>query len=72
MSESVKQRLFYKKECDRTKTEKVIRDLVCYGVVIYAAVLWFLYVDANIKLANAEAQLISNQIATMEMQHAVN
>ena len=71
MSESVKQRLFYKKECDRTKTEKVIRDLVCYGVVIYAAVLWFLYVDANVKLANAEAQLIGNQIAAMEI-HAVN
>ena len=72
MSESVKQRLFYKKECDRTKTEKLIRDLVCYGVVIYAAVLWFLLVNANVNLANAQAQLISTQITAAQVQHAVN
>ena len=62
-------RLVYKKESERTRTEKLIRDLVMYGVVIYAAVLGFLVVNANVNLANAQAELISNSIQT---QHAVN
>ena len=66
MSESVKQRLFYKKECDRTKTEKLIRDIVCYGVVIYAAVMGYLLINANVNLANAQAELINNQIAAAQ------
>ena len=63
MTKEMKQRLFYKKESDRTPTEKLVRDVVCYGVVIYAAVLGFLLVNANVNLANAQAELISNQIA---------
>jgi hypothetical protein len=66
MKNTTKQKLFYKKECERTKTEKIIRDVVCYGVVIYAAILGFLLVDANANLANAQAQLISNQITATQ------
>jgi hypothetical protein len=62
-------RLVYKKESERTKTEKLVRDLCMYGVVIYAAVLGFLVVNANVNLANAQAEYISNSIVT---QHAVN
>ena len=69
MTKDLKKRLVYKKESERTRTEKLIRDLVCYGVVIYAAVLGFLVVNANVNLANAQAELISNSIHT---QHAVN
>lgn len=68
MAKDLKKRLVYKKESERTRTEKLIRDLVCYGVVIYAAVLGFLVVNANVNLANAQAELISNSIHT---QHAV-
>ena len=69
MAKDLKKKLVYKKESERTRTEKLIRDLVCYGVVIYAAVLGFLVVNANVNLANAQAELISNSIHT---QHAVN
>ena len=69
MAKERMKRLVYKKESERTRTEKLIRDLVCYGVVIYAAVLGFLVVNANVNLANAQAELISNSIHT---QHAVN
>lgn len=68
MAKERMKRLVYKKESERTRTEKLIRDLVCYGVVIYAAVLGFLVVNANVNLANAQAELISNSIHT---QHAV-
>ena len=69
MAKELKKKLVYKKESERTRTEKLIRDLVCYAVVIYAAVLGFLVVNANVNLANAQAELISNSIHT---QHAVN
>ena len=68
MAKERMKRLVYKKESERTRTEKLIRDLVCYGVVIYAAVLGFLVVNANVNLANAQTELISNSIHT---QHAV-
>ena len=70
MPKKVQKNLFYKKESERTKTEKLIRDLVCYGVVIYAAVLGFLLVNANVNLTNAQTQLVNSQIAA-QVQHAV-
>lgn len=69
MAKERMKRLVYKKESERTRTEKLVRDLVMYGVVIYAAVLGFLVVNANVNLANAQAELISNSIHT---QHAID
>ena len=66
MKKETKEQLFYKKECDRTKTEKLVRDIVCYGVVVYAAIMGFLLVDANAKLASAQAQLVSSQIMSQQ------
>ena len=37
MPKTTKRNLFYKKESCRTKKEKVCRDIVCYGVTIFAA-----------------------------------
>ena len=70
MAKDLRKRLVYKKESERTRTEKLIRDLVCYGVVIYAAVLGFLVVNANVNLANAQSEYISNSIHAQT--HAVN
>lgn len=50
-----KHNLLYKKESCRTKKEKFCRDIVCYGVTIFAAVMGFLFVSANASLAEAEA-----------------
>ena len=58
-----KQNLFYKKESCRSKREKVCRDIACYGVTIFAAVMGFLLVNANANLAEAEADAASNSIA---------
>lgn len=69
MPRETKKRFLFKEESERSKTEKLIRDLVCYGVVIYAAVMGFLVVNANVNLANAQAEYISNCIVT---QHAIN
>ena len=62
MPKTTKRNLFYKKESCRTKKEKVCRDIVCYWVTIFAAIMGFLLVDANINLANAESDAANNSI----------
>jgi len=62
MPKRAKRNLFYKRESERTHAEKVVRDVVCYGVTIFAAIMWFLFVNANISLANAESDFASNGI----------
>lgn len=62
MSKTTKRNLFYKKESCRTKKEKVCRDVVCYGVTIFAAIMGFLLVNANASLANAESDFASNSV----------
>lgn len=59
MPKTTKRNLFYKKESCRTKKEKVCRDIVCYGVTIFAAIMGFLLVNANTNLANAESDFAS-------------
>jgi len=63
MARATKEKLFYKKESKRTKTEKLCRDVACYGVTIFAAIMGFLLVDANISLANAESAAADTSIA---------
>ena len=62
MPKTTKGNLLYKKESCRTKKEKVCRDIVCYGVTIFAAVMWFLLVNANANLANAESDFASTNV----------
>ena len=62
MPKTTKRNLFYKKESCRTKKEKVCRDVVCYGVTIFAAIMGFLLVNANASLANAESDFASSSI----------
>lgn len=62
MPKTTKRNLFYKKESCRTKKEKVCRDVVCYGVTIFAAIMGFLLVEANANLADAESDFASNSV----------
>ena len=55
MKATTKQRLLHKKESERSRREKVCRDIACYGVTIFAALMGFLLIDANASLAEAEA-----------------
>lgn len=51
------------KNVDCCRRESIVRDVIAYLVVAYVAVLAFLLVDAKVKLANAQTELISNNIA---------
>jgi len=62
MKNTTKQKLFYKKESERTRKQKVCRDIACYGVTIFAALMGFLLVDANASLLEAEAEAADNSI----------
>ena len=64
MKHITKQKLIYKKEADRTKVEKIVRDVAFYGLVVYVAVLGFMLVDANIDLTNAQVDMVNNSIMT--------
>ena len=66
MPKRTKRNLLHKRESERTKSEKVVRDVVCYGVTIFAAVMWFLFVKANVDLANAESDFASNGITVAQ------
>ena len=66
MPKRTKRNLLYKREKERTHAEKVVRDVVCYGVTIFAAVMWFLFVNANVSLANAESDFASNSVEIMQ------
>ena len=68
MKNTTKQKLFYKKESERTRKQKVCRDIACYGVTIFAALMGFLLVDANASLLEAEADAAENSIVVI--QHA--
>ena len=63
MAKATKEKIFYKKEAKRTRKEKLCRDIACYGVTIFAALMGFLLVDANISLANAESAAANTTIA---------
>jgi len=58
--------LFYKKESERTKGEKLCRNIVFFGLAIFTAVMWFLLINANVNLANAESDYTSNQIVCLQ------
>ena len=66
MAKATKEKLFYKKESRRTRKEKLCRDIACYGVTIFAAIMGFLLVDANINLANAETTAADNGITVIQ------
>ena len=59
MRKEVKEKLVGKQE-----KGEFLKSLVPYVVVVYVATLGYLLVDANVKLANAQADLISNNIVT--------
>ena len=62
-AKKISKNLIYKKESERTKSEKLFRLIVCMGVVIYTAVLGYLLMNANANLAEAEATYSETQMA---------
>ena len=60
-----------KPENERTKTQKAIRDVAFFAVVIYAAVISFLYFDAESQIieldCEAHAAASSQAVAQMAL-----
>lgn len=67
MKKETKEKLIYKKESERTPTEKLIRDIACYVLVAYVATLAFFWVNSQVKLTNAQAELVTASL--MSQQH---
>jgi len=59
----------FKRESCRSKKEKLCRDIACYSVTIFAAVMWFLLVEANANLADAESDFAN---VSFEMSQTMN
>jgi hypothetical protein len=59
---------FIKPESERTKTQKVVRDVALFAVVVYAAVISFLYFDAEAEIVEIDC----NNIGQTTTQVALN
>jgi len=70
MKKETKEKLIYKKESERTPTEKLIRDIACYVLVAYVSTLAFFWVNSQVKLANAQAELVSVWLMTQQHMSA--
>ena len=57
----------HKPESERSKAEKLIRDIAFFGVVVYAAVMTFLVFNAETQQVEAESRLVSAQISAQQV-----
>ncbi|MBQ7616628.1 hypothetical protein IJS64_01205 [bacterium] len=53
----------HKPETERSKAQKIIRDVVFFGVVVYAAVMTFLVIDAESHEIEVECASLAQQVA---------
>lgn len=60
-------KIVHKPESERSKIEKLIRDIAFFGVVIYAAVMTFLVFNAETQQVEAESTLVSAQISAQQV-----
>lgn len=57
----------HKTEAERTKTQKLVRDLAFFGVVVYAAVMTFLVFNAETQQVEAEANLVASSYTASQV-----
>jgi hypothetical protein len=57
----------YKKEEERTKREKLIRDIACFAVLLYVSVIVLLFANSQIKLANAQTEYVNSMLAAEQV-----
>lgn len=69
MKKTVK-KFVHKPESERSKKEKLIRDIAFFGVVIYSAVLTFFVFDSQAKQVEAENAALSAQINVQQVAFA--
>ena len=57
----------FKKEENRTKKEKLIRDIVYFVVLVYVSVIVLLFANSQIKLANAQTEYVNSMISANQV-----
>ncbi len=57
----------HKTEAERTKTQKLVRDVAFFGVVVYAAVMTFMVFNVEADRAEAETNLLSSSSQTTQV-----
>lgn len=67
MKKVAKKLRLHKTEAERTKTQKLVRDLAFFGVVVYAAVMTFLVFNAETQQVEAEANLAASSLVTSQV-----
>jgi hypothetical protein len=60
-------KIVHKPESERSKTERLLRDIAFFGVIVYAAVMTFLVVNAESTQVEAESALLSAQIEAQQV-----
>jgi hypothetical protein len=63
-------KIVHKPEAERSKTERLLRDIAFFGVIVYAAVMTFLVINAESTQVEAESQLLSAQIEAQQVAFA--
>ena len=70
MKKMVKKLGLHKDETERTKTQKIVRDVAFFGVVVYAAVMTFMVFSAEADRAEAETNLVSAHVTASQVAFA--
>lgn len=70
MKKMVKKLGLHKDETERTKTQKIVRDVAFFGVVVYAAVMTFMVFSAEADRAEAETNLVSTNVTASQVAFA--
>ena len=60
----------HKDETERTKTQKIVRDVAFFGVVVYATVMTFMVFSAEADRAEAETNLVSANVTASQVAFA--
>ena len=60
-------KIVHKPESERSKTERLLRDIAFFGVIVYAAVMTFLVINAESTKVEADSALLSAQIEAQQV-----
>ena len=60
-------KIVHKPEAERSKTERLLRDIAVFGVIVYAAVMTFLAINVETAQVEADSALISAQIEAQQV-----
>ena len=67
MMKKIVKKIVHKPEAERSKTERLIRDIAFFGVIVYAAVMTFLVINAESTKVEADSALLSAQIEAQQV-----